>query len=86
VKCGSTLLGLGSLFVAKNRAGMDGILYPIHMDTSKSKIRILGKEEVGEFEDRMEERLEETSKKNDYNAARTLQKVMNDKRDLFTKA
>jgi replicative DNA helicase len=78
--------GLGSLFVAKNRAGMDGILYPIHMDTSKSKIRILGKEEVGEFEDRMEERLEETSKKNDYNAARTLQKVMNDKRDLFTKA
>ena len=30
--------GCGRLFVAKNRAGRDGILFPIHMDTSISKI------------------------------------------------
>jgi replicative DNA helicase len=33
--------GCGRLFVAKNRAGRDGILFPIHMDTSKSKLHIV---------------------------------------------
>ena len=33
--------GLGRLFIAKNRAGRDGILYPIKIDTSMSKICIL---------------------------------------------
>jgi hypothetical protein len=33
--------GSGRLFVAKNRAGKDGILFPIHIDTSQSKITIL---------------------------------------------
>ena len=33
--------GTGRLFVAKNRAGKDGILFPIHIDTSQSKIKIL---------------------------------------------
>jgi len=33
--------GHGRLFVAKNRAGKDGIVFPIHMDTSMSKIEIL---------------------------------------------
>ena len=32
--------GVGRLFVAKNRAGRDGILFPIILDTSKSKIKI----------------------------------------------
>jgi replicative DNA helicase len=34
-------LGTGRLFVAKNRAGRDGILFPVRIDTSKSKIEIV---------------------------------------------
>jgi replicative DNA helicase len=33
--------GAGRLFVAKNRAGKDGILFPVHIDTSMSHIRVL---------------------------------------------
>jgi len=33
--------GAGRLFVAKNRAGRDGILFPVHIDTARSKIQIL---------------------------------------------
>lgn len=33
--------GAGRLFVAKNRAGRDGLLFPIHIDTSMSIIEIL---------------------------------------------
>ena len=33
--------GCGRLFIAKNRAGRDGILFPIHLDTSTSTIRVL---------------------------------------------
>ena len=33
--------GMGSMFIAKNRAGMDGILFRIHLDTSRSKLRIV---------------------------------------------
>ena len=33
--------GVGRLFVAKNRAGRDGILFPIKIDTAKSKIEIV---------------------------------------------
>ena len=36
--------GTGRLFVAKNRAGRDGILFPIHLDTSMSKISIIENE------------------------------------------
>ena len=32
--------GSGRLFVAKNRAGKDGILFPIFIDTSRSKLSI----------------------------------------------
>jgi len=32
---------LGKIFIAKNRNGPDGIIYPIHMDTSNVNIRIL---------------------------------------------
>ena len=34
---------LGKIFVAKNRNGPDGIVYPIQMDTSNVNIRILPK-------------------------------------------
>ena len=33
--------GSGRLFIAKNRAGKDGIVFPIHIDTALSKIVIL---------------------------------------------
>ena len=33
--------GSGRLFVAKNRAGRDGLVFPIHIDTSKSTFEIL---------------------------------------------
>lgn len=33
--------GSGRLFVAKNRAGKDGIIFPINIDTSMSKFKIL---------------------------------------------
>ena len=31
----------GRVFVAKNRNGPDGLVYPIHMDTSRVKIEVL---------------------------------------------
>ena len=33
--------GLGRLFVAKNRAGRDGILFPIKIDTARSRFTVL---------------------------------------------
>lgn len=33
--------GYGRMFMAKNRAGKDGLIYPIKIDTSKSKIEVL---------------------------------------------
>ena len=33
--------GAGRLFIAKNRAGKDGLVFPIHIDTSKSKFDII---------------------------------------------
>ena len=33
--------GVGRLFVAKNRAGRDGILYPMRIDTAMSKIEVV---------------------------------------------
>jgi len=39
--------GAGRLFVAKNRAGRDGLMFPIRIDTSMSKIEVL--EDVGEM-------------------------------------
>ena len=38
--------GFGRLFVAKNRAGRDGILFPIHLDTAMSKIVIVDESEL----------------------------------------
>lgn len=41
--------GFGTMFVAKNRAGRDGIKYQIHMDTSRSKLRVLTDSEAAQF-------------------------------------
>jgi len=39
-------LGTGRLFVAKNRAGRDGILFPINIDTARSKFEVLDDTEL----------------------------------------
>jgi len=38
--------GAGRLFVAKNRAGRDGMLFPLFLDTAKSKFKILDDAEM----------------------------------------
>jgi replicative DNA helicase len=38
--------GAGRLFIAKNRAGKDGLLFPIHIDTSRSIIEILDESDL----------------------------------------
>lgn len=42
--------GFGNLFVAKNRAGIDGILFQIHLDTARSRIRVLTDDEAIEYD------------------------------------
>lgn len=37
--------GYGTLFIAKNRAGKDGIQYYVHLDTAKSKLKIVSEME-----------------------------------------
>lgn len=41
--------GFGTLFIAKNRAGIDGIKYKIHLDTARSKLRILSDNEIADY-------------------------------------
>lgn len=41
--------GFGNVFVAKNRAGKDGIKYLVHLDTARSKLKILTDEEASRF-------------------------------------
>lgn len=38
--------GFATLYIAKNRAGIDGIVLKAHLDTSKSKLRVLSEEEM----------------------------------------
>jgi replicative DNA helicase len=45
------ITGFGTLFIAKNRAGLDGIKFNIHLDTSRSKLKILTDEEAGRFKE-----------------------------------
>lgn len=42
--------GYGNLFIAKNRAGVDGIQYRCHLDTARSKLRILTDQELEKLE------------------------------------
>jgi replicative DNA helicase len=38
--------GVGRLFIAKNRAGRDGLIFPIHIDTSRSIIEIVDESDL----------------------------------------
>lgn len=52
--------GHGRLYVAKNRAGRDGLMYPIMIDTARSKFAIVGK--AGGLEDATSEDEDEMKK------------------------
>lgn len=41
--------GIGTMFIAKNRAGMDGIQYRIYLDTSKSKLKVISETDFAEI-------------------------------------
>ena len=47
--------GAGRLFVAKNRAGRDGMIFPIKIDTAQSRIRTLTDREIVELDSKKEE-------------------------------
>lgn len=51
--------GAGRLFVAKNRAGKDGIVFPIHIDTACSKIKIVDAD-IATLSEAMKEEKEDT--------------------------
>jgi hypothetical protein len=47
--------GAGRLFVAKNRAGRDGLVFPIKIDTAQSRIRTLTEDEVVDLENKKQD-------------------------------
>jgi len=47
--------GFGRMFIAKNRAGRDGLLFHIKMDTARSLIRAANPDEEQTFEEAVEE-------------------------------
>ena len=64
-KAAEKSLGSGRLYIAKNRAGRDGLLFPIAIDTSKSRFQILDdnhitlNEALKQDENSMKDRLRE---------------------------
>lgn len=67
--------GTGRIFVAKNRAGRDGLLFPINIDTAKSKFDILDESSLtlneavqqdnNSMRDKLREKWKEVNKKDD---------------------
>lgn len=48
--------GIGRIFVAKNRAGKDGLLFPIKIDTARSTFQILGDAPMPTAEEEIDEK------------------------------
>jgi len=67
--------GTGRIFVAKNRAGRDGLLFPINIDTAKSKFQILDEtsmtlneavsQDNSSMKEKLREKWKEVNKKDD---------------------
>ena len=67
--------GTGRIFVAKNRAGRDGLLFPINIDTAKSKFEILDESSLtlneaiaqdnSSMKEKLREKWKEVNKKDD---------------------
>lgn len=43
-RSGEKASGLGRLYVAKNRNGLDGLVFPVKIDTARSKLEIIGEQ------------------------------------------
>jgi hypothetical protein len=57
--------GYGNVFIAKNRAGIDGIQLQIHLDTARSKLRVISESEFNSLKANQEED-EENGMKNQF--------------------
>lgn len=57
--------GYGNVFIAKNRAGIDGIQLQIHLDTARSKLRVISESEFNASKANQEED-EENGMKNQF--------------------
>jgi hypothetical protein len=53
-KAAEKSVGVGRVFVAKNRAGRDGILYPMRIDTSMSRFTLIENAEEMSLSDAMD--------------------------------
>lgn len=42
--------GIGTLFIAKNRFGVDGVQYKVHLDTARSTLRVLTEDEMADYQ------------------------------------
>jgi replicative DNA helicase len=60
--------GIGNIFVAKNRAGMDGIQFTVQLDTARSKLRVLTDQEVGNNNDTSKETMQTMVRNASWNA------------------
>ena len=54
--------GLGTLFIAKNRFGIDGLQFKIHLDTARSTLRVLSADEVEGMQQDQETHREQVQK------------------------
>lgn len=51
--------GYGNINVAKNRAGIDGIKFPIHLDTGTSTLRVIDENEAAQADEQVKQEFEE---------------------------
>ena len=77
--------GFGHLFIAKNRAGIDGILYKMHLDTAKSTLTLYDSDHKPE-DDAVEQvgKTMKTSSAN-YQAKNNFTKTVKNNEDYFRK-
>lgn len=54
--------GYGSIFIAKNRCGIDGVKYHVHLDTAKSTLRIVTEDELRNIQPENEDETEDSMK------------------------
>lgn len=54
--------GLGTLFIAKNRFGIDGLQFKIHLDTARSTLRVLSADEIEGLQQDQEAHREQVQK------------------------
>jgi replicative DNA helicase len=77
--------GFGSLFLAKNRAGLDGILYKIHLDTARSRLRILSSVEAEELKE-MSQKISASMADPSGQTIKSYKNTVSNNKNLFNKA